>query len=254
MPTLNMNIFHMCSAEQKKSLVAALCKNININKKNEYGVTSLMNAIIAQESELAQILIDLGADINTKDNEGWTPLMYAIMYNDPITAKALINAGANIDAKNNEGFTPLMYCIKYADNITIDIKTEIAKSLIAAGADVYAKNNDGCAIFDFGVTEALKELYVPPIMGRLGLKKQRIFHNEILSDPVFQFKLSETKKRLQSKPKTKSISGVVVADKIAEMIRSGKIMGDVTPEKGKKLRGQIAHEMMMAKAAKTTQR
>lgn len=67
-------------------------------------------------------------------------------------------------------------------------------------------------------------------------------------------KLAETKERLKSKPKTVGISGVVIADKIAEMKRSGKITGDVTPEMGKKLRGQITHKIMMAKAAKSAQR
>ena len=55
----------------------------------------------------------------------------------------------------------------------------------------------------------------------------------------------ETKKHLKSA--TKSVkgkkSGVVFADAIAEMKRSGKIKGDVTPEMAKKLRTQWMKDM-----------
>ena len=240
-------IFDLPSPELKKLLVR---KMIDIKAKGSYGRTELMFAIMNNNTELAKILIDEGSDVNARDDDGQTPLMYTTEYNDPVIAKSLIAAGADVNAQDNYGRTPLMYAVIRSNNKTIDIQTEIAKLLIDAGADVYTKNKDGETIFDFNIYEELKELYAPAIMKRLELKKQKKFYNEVLSDPVFQFKLSETKKRLKSRPVVKGVSGVVIADKIADMKNSGKIHGNISPTLGKKLREKITKEMIQ----KTAQR
>ena len=218
-------------------------KYIYINTKNKNGDTALIGAARSGYTEIAKILIEAGANIDAKNNYGITPLMRATYEGYIEVVKLLIEVGADIDAKDGKGRTALMWAAK-------EERAEIVKLLIEVGADFNAKDSNKKTVLDFAKTDEMKELcrkYINSFQYRKELEKQK-------SAPAFQFKLSETKKRLQSNPRTKSVSGVVVADKIAEMIRSGKIMGDVTPEKGKKLRGQIAHEIMIAKAAKTTQR
>ena len=66
---------------------------------------------------------------------------------------------------------------------------------------------------------------------------------QIKVDPKLRAKLAEAKERLKSKPRLRGVSGVVIADKIANMMRSGKIEGDITPAKGKQLREQIMKKM-----------
>ena len=66
-----------------------------------------------------------------------------------------------------------------------------------------------------------------------------------LDIPVFRAELVKTKEHLQSKPRIKGVSGVVIADKITEMKYSDKIHGDITPTLGKRLREKITKEMMM---------
>ena len=207
------------------------------NTRKEYGDAATLARTLKQIfTGSAKLLIAAGADVNTKDKWCKTPLMLAAQYGHPEITKLLIDTGADVNAKDHQGKTPLMHALDYRI-------TETAKILIAAGADVNAKDENCKTPLDYAKTDEMKELLrkhgaLSIIQINEQIKKQK-------NAPVFQFKLSETKKHLQSKQKNKSVSGVVVADKIAEMIRSGKIMGEVTPETGKKLRGQITKEIMM---------
>lgn len=114
---------------------------------------------------------------------------------------------------------------RFLDKKLLNAKTvEETKETLAAGANVYAKNKWGKTYLDYAdikQTELIKQVM-----------KQ---HEKNL----------ETKNRIKSTPRLKSISGVVVADKIAEMKRSGIIKGDITPEMGKMLRGKIMRDYFM---------
>ena len=224
----------------------------NVNAKENDGRTPLMCAADKGHSEIVKLLIENGADVNAKNNYGHTSLMCAAGKGHTEIVKLLIEKGANVNAKNNYGRTPLMYA---AD----EGHTETVKLLIEKGADVNAKDKDGrtplmCAA-DEGHTETEMLLRKHDAVSK---RKFREESEQQKQDPVFRAKLAETKKALKEKQdkksKTKDVSGVVVADKIAEMKRDGKIKGDVTPEMGKELSTQIKKEMMMAKAVKTTQR
>ncbi len=49
---------------------------IDVNKKDENGVTPLMMAVKSNNPELVSYLIEKGADVNAKDKDGYTPIMY----------------------------------------------------------------------------------------------------------------------------------------------------------------------------------
>jgi quinoprotein dehydrogenase-associated probable ABC transporter substrate-binding protein len=59
----------------------------------------------ARPIDIAQELIEKGADVNAKSKEGVTPLMVAAANNNPPMIGLLIEAGADINAKNNQGKT-----------------------------------------------------------------------------------------------------------------------------------------------------
>ena len=60
-------------------------------------------------------------------------------------------------------------------------------------------------------------------------------------------KSEELKKRLKAKSRNKRQSGVVYADAIAEMKRSGEIKGDVKPRQAKRIIAKMIRERVLDK-------
>ncbi len=114
-------------AELKK-----LLSIVDINMKKNDDVTPLMVAIINAKLEIAEFLVENGADINAKDSLGVTPLMLAALM-QPRMVKFLVENGADINAENNDGVTPLMLASQ-KDNF------ETVKLLVESGADINVEN------------------------------------------------------------------------------------------------------------------
>jgi ankyrin repeat protein len=80
-------------------------------------------------------------DLNIKTKTGWTLLMLAAHYGHTEIAQELLNAGANPDAQSNEeGWTALMQTAHNGH-------TDIAKLLMKAGANPDVQNSDGWTAF-----------------------------------------------------------------------------------------------------------
>ena len=114
--------------------------------------------------EVAQFLIDNGADVNFSSGEIAPPLHYAAKWANSRAAKVLLANGAKVNAKNHEGKTalhvapglsqylPVAYrltvnvgALSYADLLDSE-KTErvlLAEALLKAGANVEAQNPAG---------------------------------------------------------------------------------------------------------------
>lgn len=75
-----------------------------LNATNEFGWTPLHVAVIIQNKEIVQILIDQGADLEVFDNDNMTPLAYAVTNKDTNIIGALLKAGANPFARVSEAF------------------------------------------------------------------------------------------------------------------------------------------------------
>ncbi len=73
------------------------------------GATPLHLAVLCDQGEIAQFLIEKRANLNAKakDEHGGTPLHWAAALGRIEMAKRLIEAGADVNAKDNSGFTPL---------------------------------------------------------------------------------------------------------------------------------------------------
>ena len=70
--------------------------------------TALHYAVEAEHTDIAQLLIHVGADIDTKDNEGRSPLHYACIDGALDIVKMLVEAGAGVRATDNNGRTCLL--------------------------------------------------------------------------------------------------------------------------------------------------
>jgi ankyrin repeat protein len=79
----------------------------DINAKEPFsGSTPLITAIIFDKREIAQELVDAGADLTITNNDGTTPLHAAAFFGRVEIVEILLDAEADKTLKNNFGFTP----------------------------------------------------------------------------------------------------------------------------------------------------
>lgn len=95
------------------------------------GVSALMVAVERGFSEIADLLLEAGANPNTKKFDGETALHKAVrLSGDAALVRKLINAGADVNANGESGY-PISGCVDL----------EIVKILLEAGADVNAQDS-----------------------------------------------------------------------------------------------------------------
>lgn len=98
----------------------------NVEKRRE-----LKEAAGKKYVEVANLLIDAGADVNLKNDSGSSPLMVASTYGKKELISKLIEKGADVNAQNNGGDTALIQA-SYSSNLDAVVE------LINAKADVNA--------------------------------------------------------------------------------------------------------------------
>lgn len=120
------NLLHRAVLDNDYDEVADLIAvGANINGIIERsGATALH---LVENPDIAQLLIDSGADIQARDHKGNSPL-HSSAY--PEVTRVLLRAGAHPDAKNHEGNSPLH----------VARSREIAEILLKYGASIFSRN------------------------------------------------------------------------------------------------------------------
>jgi ankyrin repeat protein len=111
----------------------------DVNARDAYGATALMNAAHSGNMEMVDTLLAAGAEVDAKDELGWTALMKACYNADlnrgfPELVQRLIAAGADPNVKITYGIRPLMLAAGYGE-------AGVCQALLAGGADVLARND-----------------------------------------------------------------------------------------------------------------
>jgi len=118
-----------CRFGEYKKVKEALKAGIPPDTKNNWGDTALMETSHAQ---IANLLIDSGANVNARSEFDWTPLMRASVAGYTNIVKILISSGSDVNQQRKVLKTE---AIHYARN------TQITKMLIEAGAKVNSKDH-----------------------------------------------------------------------------------------------------------------
>ena len=112
------------------------------------GWTPLYFACLHENTKAVQLLIANGAKINPISDLGNTPIHYATNVE---IAELLIDNGANIYFRNKEGFSPLQNAVKAGHS-------DVAKLLIAKRAYVTVTNNQGVSLLHEAAITKQKEM------------------------------------------------------------------------------------------------
>lgn len=113
----------------------------DVNKVNERGISLLHAAILFNNSEIFNLLLENYIDINIKDNNGQTPAHYCVMNNRIGFLKMLIRHNANLTIKDYLDESPLYKaCLLGKENM-------ISLLLETLSFDIYEKNSKDETIF-----------------------------------------------------------------------------------------------------------
>ncbi len=120
-------------SEGKKAIVVVLVEHgADVNAEDRYGATALMSAAICNAVDVAQLLIDHGADMNHRADQ------YAVLEvassRGPDVAISMIKRGAKVNTSDPQTKeTPLHKAARCGFQ-------ELAEQLLLHGADVNARN------------------------------------------------------------------------------------------------------------------
>lgn len=135
-----MDAFDSIYSNNIKSLKEYLEKG-DVNAINERGMSLLHSAIVFNNVEAFNILLENFIDINIKDNHGDTPAHYCVINNRLGFLKTLIKKGVDLSIKNNDGQSVLYKaCVLGRENM-------VSLFLESMKFDLYQQDNKEETIF-----------------------------------------------------------------------------------------------------------
>lgn len=173
----------------KNGNIEAIKNNLNdyLNKLDEDQNNSLFYAIIFNQKEIVNILIQNKIDINHNNISLITPLFYASQSNNCDIAEILIKNNADVNKKNILGDTPLMYAIK-------NNNVNMVKLLIDNNADINAENKDKISVIDYAYKTLNNDIINLLIHNNINLKHKDCDGNS----PIYYILNSENKANIKN--------------------------------------------------------
>lgn len=116
-----------------------LKQGLDINRKNNMGVTALHHITEYGYADQMAHLIKRGADVNARSGYGQTALHIAVQKEDEEKAHLLLDRGADRDARDINGYTPIQCALH---------NFKVFHCLLVHGADIQTKTDDGESLLD----------------------------------------------------------------------------------------------------------
>nr|XP_021516505.1 tankyrase-1 [Meriones unguiculatus] len=162
--------------------VQKLCTPENINCRDTQGRNSTPLHLAAgyNNLEVAEYLLEHGADVNAQDKGGLIPLHNAASYGHVDIAALLIKYNTCVNATDKWAFTPLHEAAQKG-------RTQLCALLLAHGADPTMKNQEGQTPLDLATADDIRALLIdamPPEALPTCFKPQATVVSASLISPV----------------------------------------------------------------------
>lgn len=134
---LNQKLLKSCQSNTVANMALArqcLEQGADVNCLDDLrpGDTPLMNAVLNNNIELVNLLLDYQADINHINDRDQTALIYAVQLYYPVMVDCLLQRGANVNLENSMGNTALHF---------VEDNSDVAELLLKKKANIYHPNN-----------------------------------------------------------------------------------------------------------------
>jgi hypothetical protein len=90
-------------------LAAVMSRGVDVNARNEHGMTALMRAANQGHATIVRALLERGADPNVARNDKFTALALAAFFGHTETVRILIEHGAKTEVVTRAGTSPRMW-------------------------------------------------------------------------------------------------------------------------------------------------
>ncbi len=130
---------HMAAANDHKDVAEFLLENgADVNARDSNGGFTPLDAALSSYhyKNMVVLLLEKGANVNAKADNGLTPLHEVAMRGQKDAAEMLLSKNPDVDARDNQGNTPLLWALLMG-------RSDVAELLVTKNADVNARNNQG---------------------------------------------------------------------------------------------------------------
>src|SRR5690349_13070575 len=107
--TATRELWRVAESGDVNELAAIVSRGVNVNARNEHGMTALMRAARLGHAAVVRALLEHGADPNVARNDKFTALALAAFFGHTETVRILIEHGAKTEIVTRSGTSPSMW-------------------------------------------------------------------------------------------------------------------------------------------------
>ena len=104
-------LWRVAESGDTDALAGILARGVNVNARNEHGMTALMRAAHNGHDRMVRALLEQGADPNITRNDRFTALALAAFFGHTETVRLLIENGAKTEVVTRSGTSPKMWAV-----------------------------------------------------------------------------------------------------------------------------------------------
>jgi ankyrin repeat protein len=142
---------HACARFNRlEELQALVSDGVDLDKKDEFGITALQYAIAHKNLDVIALLLEHGADVAVQDSDGSTALHYACEHRLPQVAEDLLKKNPGLVAiADKHGNQPLWTAVFNARG-----SVELVSLLLRYGAEPAHRNKNNLSPLDMAKRRA----------------------------------------------------------------------------------------------------
>jgi len=107
--TATRELWRVAESGDVNEVAAILSRGVNVNARDEHGMTALMRAARQGHAAVVRALLDHGADPNVARNDKFTALALAAFFGHTETVRILIDHGAKTEVVTRSGTSPRLW-------------------------------------------------------------------------------------------------------------------------------------------------